>query len=99
MNKICKIIGLKTMKLYMIFGREKYIKHLVKYYKKNGVVFSDGDPLFIAADAYLDTSSTIYIGKNCTIASKTTILTHDYSIAYANMFVNKVEGFPMLKKV
>ena len=86
MTKIGRIIKsqrIKHLKLYSIFGRNKYMKHLCKVYSKYGVRFPNGLPRFIAYDVSLDGSANIFIGSETTIASKTAILTHDYSIDYA----------------
>lgn len=84
-HKIMKKIRIKNIKYYQLFGRNKYMKHLCKVYSKYGVVFENGKPRYISADVEFDNSNKIYIGKNTTIAAKTCILTHDYSVDYGIM--------------
>lgn len=82
LKRIIKKIHINNLKTYMIFGRNKYMKHLCKIYKKYGVEFDEKLPRFIAFDAYLDTTAKIYIGEGSTITSSCLLLTHDHAIGY-----------------
>lgn len=74
-------IRIKFVKYYIIFGRECYMKNLCKVHTSRGIKF-DGIPQYIASDVELDNSAPLYIGGGTTIAAKSIILTHDYSITY-----------------
>lgn len=68
---------------FYLSGRDRYMKHLVRFYSKNNVSFREGLPRFIAYDVYLDCSDSVSIGENSTIASGVIVLTHDYALDYA----------------
>ncbi len=80
-GQVLKKMRLSTLQYFMIFGRKAYNKHLVRIYKKYGVVFSGGVN-YISYRAHLDTSAPIYIGRNVVIAQYTIILTHDAALSY-----------------
>lgn len=39
-GKILKRLRISSLKYFMVFGKNKYLRRLVKVYKKYGIVFS-----------------------------------------------------------
>ncbi|MGM9533875.1 MAG: acyltransferase, partial [Intestinibacter sp.] len=81
MKKIIFKIKQKLLIFSSLFGQKKYMKKIVKLYKKAGVVF-EGMPKYIDRNANLDIfgKGKIYVGRGSVITTGVTILTHDYSI-------------------
>jgi maltose O-acetyltransferase len=101
LGRLFKKMHIKNLKMYTVFGRKKYMKHLCKIYKKYGVQFESQLPRFIASDVYFDTTAKIFIGEGTTITSNCLLLTHDHAIEYGYYAceANYNKEFRILKEI
>lgn len=91
-KKVPRKLYEKIIKFIGRFNDKWYMKHYVKYLKKQGmdIGYDDDWPIYIAVTASFDGKdfSKIHIGKDVVISGDVRILTHDYSIARALESIN-----------